>query len=196
MNLQPNIPSIWRANAGANLIATTGQGVSTQTDAEPDVEMQGQTDTPLGTVRVRWRGRVLTRVELAPPVSAAALTAIPERTIPDWIGTPLQRYCHDPSFRFTLAVQPAGTLFQQRVWQLIAAIPAGQTRTYAQLAAELGSGPRAVGGACRANPYPLLVPCHRVVALNGLGGFAGDTEGRLLAFKRRLLVHEGALDAT
>jgi methylated-DNA-[protein]-cysteine S-methyltransferase len=104
-------------------------------------------------------------------------------------------YCRQPNFRFSVATEPVGTAFQRRVWQAIAAIPAGCTRTYSEIAAELGSSPRAVGGACRANPYPLLVPCHRVVAVNGLGGFAGDTKGRLLAFKRRLLTHEAVLSA-
>jgi methylated-DNA-[protein]-cysteine S-methyltransferase len=104
-------------------------------------------------------------------------------------------YCRQPNFRFSVATEPVGTAFQRRVWQVIAAIPAGCTRTYSEIAAELGSSPRAVGGACRANPYPLLVPCHRVVAVNGLGGFAGDTKGRLLAFKRRLLTHEAVLSA-
>jgi methylated-DNA-[protein]-cysteine S-methyltransferase len=156
--------------------------------ADADADGQGEAITALGAVRVRWRGRVVTGVELAPRESATSPMAMP-----DWIADELERYCRDPSFCFTLTRQPAGTSFQRRVWQLIAAIPAGRTRTYAGIAAELGSGPRAVGGACRANPYPLLVPCHRVVAVNGLGGFAGDTDGQLLAFKRRLLTHEGAL---
>ena len=51
--------------------------------------------------------------------------------------------------------------------------------------------PRAVGQACRANPCPIVVPCHRVVAVKGLGGFAGDRDGRKLAIKRWLLRHEG-----
>ncbi|MGB5737391.1 MAG: methylated-DNA--[protein]-cysteine S-methyltransferase [Thiohalocapsa sp.] len=155
-----------------------------------DADRCGQLRTRLGLVAVRWRGQVVTRVELAPRGGEAS-----SAPFPDWIARQLDAYCLDPTFLFSLARQPAGTPFQQRVWQLIATIPPGGTRTYADLAAELGSGPRAVGGACRANPYPLLVPCHRVVAVNGLGGFAGDTDGRLLAFKRRLLMHEGALAA-
>ena len=63
--------------------------------------------------------------------------------------------------------------------------------TYGALAEKLGTSARAVGNACRHNPVLILVPCHRVVARNGLGGFAGDVDGRLVDIKRRLLAHEG-----
>jgi methylated-DNA-[protein]-cysteine S-methyltransferase len=74
-------------------------------------------------------------------------------------------------------------------------IPAGRTRTYGDLARELGSSARAVGGACGANPLPVVVPCHRVIAANGaLGGFMGaKDDGFELGIKRWLLGHEGAL---
>ena len=71
------------------------------------------------------------------------------------------------------------------------AIPAGEVRRYGQLADALGSSARAVGGACRANPVPLVVPCHRVVAAHGLGGFGGATGGKRLSVKQRLLEGEG-----
>ena len=104
----------------------------------------------------------------------------------------LRAYLKDPSFSFDLTLAPAGTPFQQRVWASIAAIPAGQTRSYGELAHELGSSPRAVGTACGANPYPVVVPCHRVVAAHGeLGGFSRQRGGFLLDVKRWLLHHEG-----
>ena len=65
--------------------------------------------------------------------------------------------------------------------------------TYGKLAADLGSAPRAVGQACGANPFPLIVPCHRVTSAAGLGGFANAREGWLLEVKRWLLAFEGAL---
>jgi methylated-DNA-[protein]-cysteine S-methyltransferase len=77
------------------------------------------------------------------------------------------------------------------IWALLRAIPVGQTRTYGEVARELGSAARAVGQACRANPCPIVVPCHRVVGRHGLGGFAGDHQGSRLAIKRWLLHHEG-----
>lgn len=104
----------------------------------------------------------------------------------------LRCYLENPGFVFTLPLAPAGTPFQRRVWARIAEIPHGETRTYGALAEALNSAPRAVGGACGANPYPLVVPCHRVVASGGgLGGFARQRGGLLLDIKRWLLVHEG-----
>lgn len=103
----------------------------------------------------------------------------------------LTAYLKQPNFVFGLPLAPAGTGFQRRVWSSIAEIPSGRTRTYSELAAALGSGPRAVGNACGANPYPLVVPCHRVVAVQGLGGFARQRGGFLLDVKRWLLAHEG-----
>lgn len=82
-----------------------------------------------------------------------------------------------------------GTAFQQRVWHALGAIPAGTTRTYQELAAELNSGPRAVGQACRVNPYPLIIPCHRVIAKRGLGGYMGPNQSGLI-IKQALLAFE------
>lgn len=84
----------------------------------------------------------------------------------------------------------SGTPFQQNVWQAICQIPLGQTQTYSEIAKKIGSGPRAVANACGANQLPILVPCHRVVAKNGLGGFMQGADGGL-AIKKWLLKHEG-----
>lgn len=83
-----------------------------------------------------------------------------------------------------------GTPFQQKVWQAIAEIPAGEVRTYQDIARRIGSHPRAVGSACGKNPLSLVVPCHRIVAKQGLGGFSCK-EGDALSIKRWLLKHEG-----
>ena len=105
----------------------------------------------------------------------------------------LRAYLKNAQFEFSLPLAPAGTVFQRRVWAGIAAIPAGSTRSYGELAAAIASGARAVGNACGANPYPIVVPCHRVVAANhGLGGFARNRGGFLLEVKRWLLDHERA----
>ncbi len=80
-----------------------------------------------------------------------------------------------------------GTRFQKQVWKLISRIPYGETRTYGELARQLGSigYARGVGQACRANPLPLLIPCHRVVGSQSLGGFSGGVE-----IKKKLLEME------
>lgn len=102
----------------------------------------------------------------------------------------LRDYFRDPRHVFTLPLAPAGTAFQRRVWNAMRRIPAGTPACYGDLADRLGSSPRAVGGACRANPIPVIIPCHRVVGRNGLGGFMGTTAGRGLEIKQWLLVHE------
>ena len=105
----------------------------------------------------------------------------------------LSAYLKDPKFSFGLPLALAGTPFQRRVWDSIATIPSGMTRSYGELAAAIHSGPRAVGNACGANPYPLVVPCHRVVAANQqLGGFGRNNGDFLLDIKRWLLQHERA----
>ncbi|MES9991490.1 MAG: methylated-DNA--[protein]-cysteine S-methyltransferase [Candidatus Thiodiazotropha sp.] len=105
----------------------------------------------------------------------------------------IQAYLRDPRRAFDLQLQLDGTPFQRRVWNRLQQIPCGRTMTYGELAEKIGSGARAVGNACRRNPCPLIVPCHRVVATTGLGGFAGERGGEKLEIKRWLLHHEGVL---
>lgn len=104
------------------------------------------------------------------------------------------RYLADPDAGFDLPLADAGTEFQRKVWDEIGAIPRGQVQTYGILAKRIGSAPRAVGQACGANWFPLIIPCHRVTAARGLGGFASqdDENGFHLSVKRWLLRHEGA----
>jgi methylated-DNA-[protein]-cysteine S-methyltransferase len=107
----------------------------------------------------------------------------------------LEAYFDNPFFRFNLPLKPQGTPFQNRVWTAIGEIEAGKTATYGALAKRIKSGSRAVGGACGANFYPLVIPCHRVLSANGLGGFMqqGGVIGRHLDIKRWLLHHEGVI---
>ena len=86
-----------------------------------------------------------------------------------------------------------GTQFQNNVWQQIAAIDFGCTRTYGEIAKDLNSHARAVGQACGRNPVPLFVPCHRVLAKSGLGGFNLGKEEKMLQIKTYLLTLEGVL---
>lgn len=104
------------------------------------------------------------------------------------------RYLAEPDFRFALPLAAVGTAFQRRVWEVIAAIPRGEVLTYGAVAKRLGSAPRAVGQACGANWFPLVIPCHRVTAAGGLGGFSNhdDATGFHVGVKRWLLAHEGA----
>ncbi|MBK1719557.1 methylated-DNA--[protein]-cysteine S-methyltransferase [Thiocystis violacea] len=159
-------------------------------------------DSPIGSIALHWRGEVLTGVEIDPAISGqpapdagSVMNRQEEEAAgppPSWITRPLSDYFERAAFTFDLPLELEGTPFQQRVWAVLRAIPAGRTRTYGEVAEELGSAARAVGQACRANPCPIVVPCHRVVGRRGLGGFAGDTSGRRIAVKRWLLDHEGA----
>ena len=90
-------------------------------------------------------------------------------------------------------LMPAGSEYCQTVWQRLVEIPFGQTLTYGELAKQLSSGPRAIAQACRRNPIPLLIPCHRVVAATGIGGYSGAVTGPRVEFKRWLLKHEAAV---
>jgi len=154
------------------------------------LEYAARLRTPFAVLGVRERGgRIvaidylpLTTEELAPTTSLAA-EAVRQ----------LLAYVDDPQARFDLPVATHATAFEDRVWREIAAIPAGQVRTYGDIAKAIRSMPRAVGGACGRNPLPLIIPCHRVVAAGGrLGGFMGGKEHDPLAVKRWLLRHEGA----
>ena len=100
----------------------------------------------------------------------------------------LQEYFDGKRMSFDLPLAPEGSEFQKRVWAALCAIPPGETRSYADIARTIGSAPRAVGGANGANPIPLFIPCHRVIAADGtLGGYSG---GDGPATKRYLLDHE------
>ena len=89
-----------------------------------------------------------------------------------------------------LPLAPQGTPYRQRVWAALRQIPPGETRSYTQIAGVAGGSPRSVGGANAANPIPILIPCHRVLATTGLGGYSGGdglaTKQQLLALEQRL----------
>lgn len=102
----------------------------------------------------------------------------------------LARYFADPREPLRLPILLRGSAHQRRVWRALTRIPTGEVRSYGDLARGLKSSPRAVGAACRTNPIAIVVPCHRVVAQTGLGGFMGRRGGGALKIKRWLLEHE------
>ena len=117
----------------------------------------------------------------------------PEDKVAEKAVRQIECYLKDPDYRFNLPLAPVGTEFQRKVWNVISAIPRGEVLTYGQVAKHIKSAPRAVGQACGANWYPLVIPCHRVTASGGLGGFSNhdDETGFHLGVKRWLLAHEG-----
>ncbi|MGQ0442382.1 MAG: methylated-DNA--[protein]-cysteine S-methyltransferase [Methylophilaceae bacterium] len=141
---------------------------------------------PFGAVGISIQG-----MQVAVELLSAKQTAKPATNkIVDRVATQIAAYFADAHNDFNLPLVYQGTPFQRRVWQAISAIPRGQVLTYSDIAQQIGSGPRAVANACGANHLPLIIPCHRVVAKNGLGGFMqGDPNG--LKIKKWLLKHEG-----
>jgi methylated-DNA-[protein]-cysteine S-methyltransferase len=101
--------------------------------------------------------------------------------------TQLHEYFDGSPQAFDLPLSPAGSAYRQNVWKALRRIPFGQTRSYAEIAAAAGGSPRSVGGANGANPIPIIIPCHRVIASTGLGGYSG---GDGLSTKRYLLALE------
>jgi len=119
----------------------------------------------------------------------------PRNALAERAARQLERYRDDPDATFDLPLLIEGTVFQRGVWEAMRAIPRGRTRTYGELARELGGEARAVGQACGDNRLPIVIPCHRVVAADGIGGFAHATDGYLIEAKRWLLLHEAQADA-
>ncbi len=146
---------------------------------------------PFGAVGVRTDGARLTELVYLP---AHFLEKDATDPLSELAVAQITRYFEDPDFHFSLPLAAVGSLFQHRVWDAIASIPRGAVRTYGQVAKHIGSAPRAVGQACGANWFPLVIPCHRVTAAGGLGGFSNhdDATGFHVGVKRWLLAHEGA----
>ena len=145
---------------------------------------------PFGAIGIRTEAGVIRELVYLPPhFNEKDATD----TLADEAAAQVQRYFADPDFQFNLPLIAAGSVFQQKVWGAIASIPRGTVRTYGQIAKHIGSAPRAVGQACGANWFPLVIPCHRVTAAGGLGGFSNhdDENGFHLSVKRWLLRHEG-----
>jgi methylated-DNA-[protein]-cysteine S-methyltransferase len=151
---------------------------------------QAKMPTPFALLGIRTEGDFLAEIVFLPKAGRALA---PRDRLGERVCRQIERYLDDPEFRFDVPLRRRGTPFQRSVWKKITAIGSGRTRSYASIARELGSAPRAVGQACGANPLPLVVPCHRVVASTGIGGFAHRDCGFPLAVKRWLLAHEGAL---
>ena len=144
-------------------------------------------DFPKMKVAVATREGRVVEIRYLPPSSSSisARNSLAERA-----ARQLERYREDPDARFDFPLLIEGTPFQRLLWDALCAIPRGKTLTYGELARRLGGEARAVGQACGDNRLPIVIPCHRVVAANGIGGFAHATEGYLIEAKRWLLAHE------
>ena len=144
-----------------------------------------RTASSLGTLQLEFRNGALTECRLiaAPPEAPQTSSSeIAARTIRE-----LDEYFSGKRRNFSVRLDTTGTPFQLAVWAALRTIPYGEVRTYGDVARMIGrpNAARAVGGACHANPIPIVIPCHRVVAANGPGGFGSgmETKRRLLALE-------------
>lgn len=146
--------------------------------------------TPFGRLGANMADATVSEIRFLHPDTP---TSVPDHALASLFAAEIGSYLDNPIHRPQLPCTIRGTAFQQRVWQAISNIAPGDVCRYGDMAASLNSAARAVGQACGANPFPIVVPCHRVVAANGLGGFANARDGWLMDAKRWLLRHEGAL---
>ena len=149
--------------------------------------------TPFATLGITTTATHVTGIRFLAPSTPALM---PRRnSIAHLACVQLQSYLENPNFAFDLPLLFTGTRHRIAVWEAMQRIPAGSTLSYGEIARQVGSSARAVGGACGANPIPVVIPCHRVIAAGGrIGGFMGNaTEGFERAIKRWLLEHEDAL---
>jgi methylated-DNA-[protein]-cysteine S-methyltransferase len=149
---------------------------------------------PFGAIGIRTDAGIIREMVYLPPHFHEKDAA---DGLADQAVSQIERYLADPDFQFNLPLIETGSVFQKKVWGAISSIPRGSVRTYGQIAKHIGSAPRAVGQACGANWFPLVIPCHRVTAAGGLGGFSNhdDENGFHLSVKRWLLRHEGVTDS-
>jgi methylated-DNA-[protein]-cysteine S-methyltransferase len=104
----------------------------------------------------------------------------------------LDRYWQNPDECINIKLLEQGSSYRNRVWAALCEIPFAETMSYSALAKKIGSSARAVGNACRDNPYALFIPCHRVVSVSGIGGYCGQTDGDLMSVKYKLLEFEAS----
>ena len=155
--------------------------------AEPYDGYAAKLDAGFAVLGVRTEGEFLCGIEYLPPNETALA---PQNATAEVVCEQLAAYLRDPSYRFDLPLALRGTAFQREVWRVIAEIPVGSTLTYREIASRLYTAPRPVGQACGANPIPVVIPCHRVVATQGMGGFMNGRDEARLSIKRWLIAHE------
>ncbi len=147
-------------------------------------------ESPVGRLSITAAGGAVVRIAWADHQAGDSGARPGETPLLTRAAKQLGEYFAGARGDFDLPLNPAGTPFQRRVWTEMARIPFGATASYGALAREVGSVARAVGGACGANPIPIVIPCHRVVGAGGaLGGFSG---GAGVETKIALLELEGA----
>ncbi|HXJ08056.1 MAG TPA: methylated-DNA--[protein]-cysteine S-methyltransferase [Burkholderiales bacterium] len=142
---------------------------------------------PKMKVGVKTRDAQVVAIKYLPAETAIVS---PRNSLAEKAARQLEGYREDPDTKFDFPIRVEGNDLQRAVWLAMCAIPRGKTRTYGEIARELGTDARDIGRACGDNRLPIVIPCHRVVAADGIGGFGHATSGYLIEVKRWLLAHE------
>lgn len=158
------------------------------TDTAQAPQLDATVNWPLGLLGILMDGSAISRL-LFLEVDAAEVK--PRNAAAKRAARAVKCYLENPQKIPAIPIDLKGTQFQLTVWHALQQLKPGQVVSYGELAKRLGSGARAVGNACRHNPVPVLVPCHRVVAKNSMGGFSGKQSGLMMDIKTWLLAHEG-----
>lgn len=147
-------------------------------------ERRAVVDSPMGRIEIRERHDAI--VALTWPCGASDA---PTTDLLRAAAAQLDAYFAGEGRTFDLPLRPEGGALAQRVFEQMRGIPFGETRTYGDIGEALGAPAQPIGQACGSNPIPILIPCHRVIGANGLGGFSakGGVEDKVW-----LLRHEGA----
>ena len=148
--------------------------------------------TPIGGLVLEIREQGLGAISFSN--SSCHTNVYPQTRIARLACTQLMRYFDKPHNQFTIPLVLSGhTAFRKRVWKALSNIKMGSTATYKKIAQKLKTHPRAIGGACAANPIPIIIPCHRVIAQSGaLCGYTGSDGKQDLSIKAWLLNHENS----
>ncbi len=149
-------------------------------------DYQAILNTPIGYLGIRCDDNALLGIDFIHAQSELK----PKNTIATQTIQQLNHYFKNNQHQFNLPLKLEVTPFQSRVLNALLKIPVGKTKTYGELAKQLKTSPRAIGNACRENPIPVIIPCHRITAQNHLGGYSGQSTGKEIDIKRWLLEHE------
>lgn len=159
--------------------------------------MTAYLDTPIGRLSIDGDGAAITKVRWIAPTVGDPLAHDDDPIVAE-AQRQLQAYFERRLQVFDLPLAPRGSEAEKRIWRVMCSIPYGQTMTYGEMTLAVGRDPRQgdardIGKACGANPIPVIIPCHRVMAAGGrMGGYSGrggtETKRRLLAFEGALLL--------
>jgi len=150
-------------------------------------------DSPVGFLGVKFAGSDLSRIVFLGknlPEKIVVTVTKKNKNLSKNLKLTLEGYFRNPHDISQPQTALSGTEFQKKVWRVLSSINTGKTMTYGDIAKQLSSSPRAVGNACRRNPIPIFIPCHRAVSASGRGGFMGHTTGEAMEIKDWLLAHE------